>query len=470
MPKQKLILACSTALLLVLSGCTESANHASPEPGSSRHIAFYNVRVLPMTGEWSLENHTVVVSDGRIEQIGPTATTQINSGTYQVDGSGLTILPGLADMHVHYWHKEDGPLFLLNGVTTVRNLWGTSFHFRLDDLAKSGKLAGPNVYTSGPLIDGPNPIWGEWSVVVDSPAAAEGAVDSQHATGYTAIKLYEQLDPDSFRMAVAAAKQRKMQVYAHTPKTMTVDELIDLKVDSIEHLDGYELLLSEGRFDPSSEPPPKVGAVAWTHADQSRMDEIARRTADAGIWNIPTLTINSQLPEYLATAETFFDRAEIQYVAPATVRSWRQFAANSESWLRVTRAGDSSRKQFVKMLFDSGAQVLVGTDTSNPFIVPGFSFHEELENLSEAGIPNDALLRSATATPAHFLQKAGEFGVIAVGARADLILVDGDPTTNLSVLREPVGMMVNGHWRTREQIIQILDANAEKFDQRQSTE
>ena len=99
------------------------------------------------------------------------------------------------------------------------------------------------------------------------------------------------------------------------------------------------------------------------------------------------------------------------------------------------REGRGARERWVKALYDAGAGLLVGTDTPNPFIVPGYSFHEEMDNLSRAGIPNDGLLRMATAEAARFLGEEGEFGVIAAGARADLILVEGDPLSDLDVLR-----------------------------------
>jgi hypothetical protein len=109
-------------------------------------------------------------------------------------------------MHVHYWNEEEGALFVVNGITTVRNLWGAAVHFRFDSRAKTGDAVGPHVYTTGPLIDGPNPVWGDSSVLVESPEAAEAAVDSQFATGYAGIKLYEMLSAEAYRAAVCAAK------------------------------------------------------------------------------------------------------------------------------------------------------------------------------------------------------------------------------------------------------------------------
>jgi imidazolonepropionase-like amidohydrolase len=127
------------------------------------------------------------------------------------------------------------------------------------------------------------------------------------------------------------------------------------------------------------------------------------------------------------------------------------------------KRGKAARDRWVKALYEAGAGLLVGTDTPNPFIVPGFSFHEELANLTEAGIPSDALLRMATVEAARFLGEEGEFGIVAAGARADLILVEGDPSRDLDVLRRPAYVMLNGHLRDRATLQNDLDALAARY-------
>jgi imidazolonepropionase-like amidohydrolase len=198
----------------------------------------------------------------------------------------------------------------------------------------------------------------------------------------------------------------------------------------------------------------------WDRVDAARMTNLAAKTAEARMWNVPTLTVYTQLSEYAANAEEFFNRAETKYFSPAVVQSWRAGQASLAAMVETSREGRPGRERWVKALYDAGAGLLVGSDTPNPFIVPGYSFHEELDNLSRSGIPTDALLGMATREAARFLEQEGEFGVVAVNARADLILVEGDPLGDLEVLRRPAYVMLNGHLRDRAALQGELDALA----------
>ena len=116
-----------------------------------------------------------------------------------------------------------------------------------------------------------------------------------------------------------------------------------------------------------------------------------------------------------------------------------------------------------RALHESGARLLLGTDSGNPFVVAGFSIHEELANLVDAGLtPYEALL-TGTRDAAEFLCAAGEFGVVAQGARADLILMDGNPLDDISVATDPAGVMVRGAWLPREKVAQMLERLAESY-------
>ncbi|TDI40436.1 MAG: hypothetical protein E2P02_16950 [Acidobacteria bacterium] len=115
------------------------------------------------------------------------------------------------------------------------------------------------------------------------------------------------------------------------------------------------------------------------------------------------------------------------------------------------------------MLYDAGVPLLIGTDTPNPFVIPGFAIHDELAAFVDAGIPVDEVLRIATADAAKFLREEGQWGVVAADARADLVLLDGDPRDDLSVLRRPAGVMVNGHWYDSAILSDALDKLRERI-------
>jgi hypothetical protein len=267
---------------------------------------FENVRVLTMTEAGVLERGTVIVAGDRISSVTPSAA-EPPPGARVIDGRGMTLLPGLADMHAHYNLADIGPLFVINGITTVRETNRfVPFGFSpdgLDALAKAGALVGPHTYASGPLMDGANPTWA-FSVVLTSPAEARGAVAAQAAAGFRAVKLYHGLDGQTFSAAVAAAHELDMQVWAHTPAALTYLDMLDLGVDSIEHLWGTQYSLMDAR--PNRELSlQEQGVVGWDGVNEGRMPGLAASTAKAGLWNVPTFTVYTQLFEYATNADEF---------------------------------------------------------------------------------------------------------------------------------------------------------------------
>lgn len=421
-------------------------------------MVFENVRVLTMTDAGTLENRTVIVKGDRIDSIAESLVEAPISARV-IDASGMTLLPGLADMHAHYDEPELGPLFLANGVTTVRQPLGMAHSFSGDALAKAGILAGPHVYASGPIMDG-RYTSREGFLRVATPDEARGAVAAQAAMGFRAVKLYDGLNRETFSDAVSAAHEFKLQVWAHTPYAMSYEDVLALGVDSIEHLWLAQYSLMDARPDPAL--PLARGVWGWNFVEDTRMAELAARTAEAGVWNVPTLTTYTQTQEHAANADEFFSRPEAEYLPPRLIRLWR-LAGRTSAGAVVNEVARRGRERWVKALFDAGAGLLVGTDTPIPFISPGYSFHEEMGNLSRAGIPNDALLRMATVEAARFLDEEGEFGVVTVGARADLILVEGDPSSELGLLRHPAYVVLNGHLWHRAALQRELDALVSRY-------
>jgi hypothetical protein len=286
--------------------------------------------------------------------------------------------------------------------------------------------------------------------------------------GFRAVKLYEKLDAQTFSAAVVAAHGLDLQVWAHIPFSLSYDDMLALGVDSIEHLYFTQYTLLDAR--PDAALPLMVQVLSgWDRVAEARMSDLAARTVEAGLWNVPTLTITTQRLEHAVNVEAFFRRPETKYLPQAVIRAWRAQGIMAggvpigADVIDLMRQGRRGRERWVKALHDAGAGLVVGTDAPLFFVVPGYSFHEELDNLSRAGIPNDALLRMATVESARFLEEEGEFGVIAAGARADLILVEGDPWDDLEVLRRPAYVMLNGYLRDRAALQSELDGLASRY-------
>ena len=237
-------------------------------------FAFEDVDVVPMDTERVLEDQTVLVVDGRIAAIGPADTVDVPDGALRVRGRGRYLMPGLADMHVHCWTEEEHLLFLANGVTTVRNMWGAPHHLEWRRRAEAGELEGPTVYTTGPLIDGDPPHW-PGSVVVTDPEAARAEVARQKAAGYEAVKVYSRLSRECYDAIVEAAREHGLRVDGHVPGAVGIERALEARQDSIEHLEGY--FLWDGA-------PPAGPYDGWVRA-----------TLEAGTWNCVTLVVIERL-------------------------------------------------------------------------------------------------------------------------------------------------------------------------------
>lgn len=415
----------------------------------TRPTAFVDVRVETMTDQGPIDRGYVIVEDGRIASVKAGVLPKDFDGI-RINGRGRTLMPGLADMHVHYNERGMGISFIANGITVVRNLTGSLDVAMLDQAARDGTLIGPRADTSGPIINA------GFFVKADNPDQAIGAVRSQAKSGFRAVKLYNDLTAESFRAAVTEARTNNMRVYCHVPFSMSVYDVLDLKVDSIEHLTGYGLEIARDGFKPSGEP---AWDELWANADPGKFAALARRTATAGTYMVPTLAL-----EYGAIAserpDAYFARPEATYLSPTLVKRFYSVDRYRSAGRPYVVRGLQAKIAFLSALRKAGANILIGTDTPNPFVTPGYAIHDEIQGFAQAGYTNREILRIATVDAARFMGEDGTAGIVATGARADLILLPRDPVQDLSALKQPAGVMVSGHWYDRAAIDKALAKQA----------
>ena len=286
--------------------------------------AFVDVDVLTMVEDDALESHTVLVQDGRIVAVGPSTSLTVPEDATVIDGTGCTLLPGLADMHVHNWTESEHLLFVANGVTTVRNMFGSPDQLAWRDEIAAGERFGPTIYTAGPIVDGSPPVWPGSRVVTSFEEGVE-AVHEQAAAGYDFIKVYERLSQDAYDGIVVAAEELGIPVMGHVPSAVGLEVVLLSGQVTIEHLDKYdELLRGESR--------PSLGRMSmenWAGVDLALAPEVAQRTREAGLWNCPTLVVlQKMLTGDALQAE--FERPEIRYVPDDIVSMWRSMSADRE--------------------------------------------------------------------------------------------------------------------------------------------
>jgi hypothetical protein len=283
---------------------------------------------------------------------------------------------------------------------------------------------------------------------------AIAAVDAQKAAGYDFVKVYDGLPLAAYDAIAAETKKQGLRFAGHLPVAVSLEHAIASGQASLEHLRGY----ANEAQDATSK--------AAKHVDLAKLPALAKQTAAAKLANCPTLTVLSRFGE-LDHPEALMARPENKYVSPGTLERWNpkqdfRLAKMTPAMFQATRDGDTFRARLVKALVDAGAPILAGTDTPNPFVVPGFSLHEELGRLVAAGLTPYQALQAATANAGDWIGDRS-IGRIAVGNRADLVVLDADPLRDITATTKRTGVMIRGTWLTAKQLDAKLDAVVASF-------
>jgi imidazolonepropionase-like amidohydrolase len=422
-----------------------------------------------MDSERILWNQTVIASGGLITEIGATERVRVPKGAIKIDGRGQYLMPGLADMHVHleYFDRDAQLLlFLAGGVTTVRSMDGRPNILEWRNRVANGNLLGPTIYTAGAILEGKPPFRND-NKVVETPEQAEAEVEAQKKAGYDFIKVYHTLDKETYAAILVSAKKHGLSVAGHVPRSVGLRGILSGGQKSVEHLEGY---LDEIEADDS----PVRNQRSWlkrffaVRIDDGKIHNIAKATRMAEVWNVPTL-VERQLSALSADElQTRLARSEMKYLPSATAGIWKGSNArvtgrmSPEDFARLAE-GEKVRNRLIKMLYDNGERLLVGTDTPNAFVLPGFSVMEELQNFVDAGLTPFQALKASTKDAAEFIGKSGEFGTVSVGSRANLLLVKGNPLDDILSLKRRTGVMARGCWVRVEDLQKQLDALAVSY-------
>lgn len=413
-------------------------------------VAFVGVNVIPMDSEQVLTAQTVIVSNGRITDIGPEAKIKVPRSALSVDGRGKYLMPGLADMHVHLSADlQDNlallRLFIANGVTTVLNLRGTTDHLQLRESVANGESFGPRIYTVGPFVNEP---------FVKTPEEVELAVREQKRAGYDFIKMHGNLSSEAYARLFAVARSLGMRVVGHAPRNLGIEAMIKERQHAVAHAEEY-LYDTDGSSRNFAALEPKIASIA-------------QATAGAGTWLIANLTAYKNIGLQVNDVNAVYSRPEMRYMPPNIKSFWAP--ANNpyvKRFGRETYEGFGARykvlEKLVKGFHGAGVRLLAGTDALNPSVVPGFSIHDELQDLVAAGLSPYEAIKAATVNAAEFLESSADVGTVAVGKRADLILVEADPLKDVKNTTRLAGVMTRGQWLTAAELRKMLDAQAAAY-------
>lgn len=414
------IVALTASMLIALPSSVPTA-----VPDGASTVVVSGGTLIDGTGREPLPGAMIVIRDGRIAEVTVGGIPGLRAGTESIDARGKWIVPGLIDMHVHYHPGWMDALFIRHGVTTVRDVGsGLESILALREENRAPGIARPRIFACGPLIDGSSPRHGLGiSVSVQTVAEARAVVRQLLDRGVDCLKIYEQLTPPLVEAVVREAQGTRVPVTAHLRDT-TALQALEIGVHGLEHAFGFDA------------------------CDETVAGKVMRRVIERGAYLVPTLAITEQISHFGSPEqETMALLSEI----PAARRQYWRAAAAAASVERSTGAARRLRclMRFVARLQNAGGQVVAGTDTSNPYVVPGASLHRELELLVEAGLAPREALAAATRTAAAFLGQAQVLGTLEVGKAGDLVVLGANPLAAISAIREVEVVIRDGRvvWR-----------------------
>lgn len=430
---------------------------------SKQVIAFVGVNVIPMDRERVLEKQTVIVRDGRIAQLGPADKTKIPDGALRIDGRGKYLMPGLAEMHGHLsgpnaTDKEVSAtlaLFLANGVTTVRGMFGFPNHTAIRDKVARGEIHGPTLYVASPALSGNS---------VPSAEAAEKMVRDFKAAGFDLLKVHEGLSKEAYDAIVATANKVGIAFAGHVSQNVGLEYAIKSRQSTIEHLDNYVDALEADDSPIKTADPQTRGKQLPFHLDERKIAPLAAMTRDAGVWNVPTMALYLHIFSD-ETGEAMRQRPELKYLPPNMVNQWAQQRAGQLSSIEpaVRKRMIEIRKKILKGLYDAGAKLMLGSDAPQFFNVPGFSLQLEMQAMVDAGLTPYQVIETGTRNPAVYLKTLNEAGTVEVGKRADLILLEANPLENIANVARRAGVMARGRWLPESELRKMLDEVAAMY-------
>lgn len=435
--------------------------------------AIIGADVLPMTGPERLSDQIVLIQGDRITAIGPRASVRVPEGARRIEARGMTLMPGLVDMHVHLAPTPGQPgdaaqralaVMLAHGITTVRGMAGSPANLTVRAAIEAGTLAGPRLYAASPPLNVNS---------VTSPEAARAAVAAARAAGYDLIKSHHLTDVPTWQAVQEEARARGLPVAGHVTNEIGLDRALAAN-EEVEHLDGALFALlpdnaPERQLQFGQIPPPPVLAMLNSLTD-ARLDALARRVAAAHSWQVPTLALFERIADVSTPVEQLRARPEMRYVPDPVLAQWAQQAGQlAQAGFTAENGADfiRIRRRITAAFHRAGVPLMAGSDTAQSFHLWGPGLIAEVEALHAAGLSNMDALRSATLVPRDYFRSLAnggsalgwraEFGTVEPGARADLILLRGDPSRDLAALRRLDTVIAAGRVHDRADLDHLLE-------------
>lgn len=468
----------------ILSSC-----HSEQSAGDD--IIISNIAIIDAV-QGIKENQTVIIKNGRIDEVGDTESIKHNDQGKVIDGTGKFMIPGLWDAHVHFTFIDGSgsammKLFTAYGIAGVRDTGGKldSVLYWREYSRKMGNEA-PMVKIAGPLLDGiptvyngSDPSHPPLGVGAMNPEEGIKLVDKLAAANVDLIKAYEMLTPETFSAIAERARYHGLKVTGHVPLSMNVVEAVNAGLNSMEHMRNLEMSctaytdsLQNIRLQMLEKGSKMEGGIlrsnihsaqrnfSFAHQDSGQRDKVLSTLVDKNVWQIPTLGIVcGRLKRHFA------DSAWVAgyKVMPEPVRS--QWIEASKTFAENT-SGDTEDVfgnwglDMISHLKDKGIKIMAGTDTPIYYLTPGQSLHYELELLVEGGLTPLEAIESATLNPAAYFNMEGDHGTIETGKVADVLILNENPLIDISNTQSIYAFIRNGEVFDRKALDRMINESS----------
>ena len=419
------LLLLAAKCMAALSESPGSVKEINPPPwaDSPQPIAIVGATLVDGRGGLPLTNSVVLVQSGGITAVGPRGSTTVPAKAAIFDATGLTLMPGLMDSHFHIERDYELPrLYLSHGVTSVRDpgQW-----LEIYAPIVNSALVQPRCFVAGPHLDAQPHAHPQDAFEVTTTEETRAAVNRFVNEGASHIKVYYRLPLELIRVACEAAHQRGVPVTAHL-ELVDADEAIRAGLDGIEHVTSFGTVLAE-----------KADAEKFRAA--VRADNEARRKARYELWSKLDL---ERSPRVQPLIDLIVQRKV--FLSPTLAVFERR--VGDKGVTDVEARGYANMLKFVRLCHRAGATIVVGSHSSVPKAERGWAYQREMELLAECGLTPREIITAATLNNAQFFHTDARLGSIQKDKLADLVLVGGDPLTNIKAMRQVKRVMLQGRW------------------------
>ncbi|MHA6247415.1 amidohydrolase family protein [Pontibacter sp. CAU 1760] len=461
---------------LLLAGCAILTQ-------STHDLVITNANVVDVTSGEVLTGKTLLIDEGVLTAIKDTKPSKTYKAIVSLDAQGKYVIPGLWDNHIHLRggealeeeNRQLLPLYIANGITTVRDAGGDLYPAiqKWRKQIQAGELVGPRIISAGPKLDGPNPVW-EGSIEVASVAGVPAALDSLQSLGVDFVKIYDStISGEVFLAIVKQAEARGMITSGHMPFTIALGDAMDRGLDITEHLyytfkagsaqeDSITTQVRNSSF--TNQPISFYTTLGWLYDtyDPATANQFFSRMAKSNTAVVPTLHISQVLNNL--QQENHSADAYLAYIGNGIERTYaRRFDSakrQSAETVQFMRNLNSKFRSMLPAMQEAGVTILAGSDAGayNSYVYPGLSLHKELEQMVEAGLTPLQALQTATINGAKVMKRDAQYGTVAEGKVADLVILDKNPLENISHTQQLHAVIVGGKVYTAQQLQQLLES------------